>query len=63
MDDLYRHWTEQRKADTKKNIVGDSHKGNSRTDETKQLRVWGSGRRRKRTSRTFLRKWNILFLD
>ena len=40
MDDLYRHWTEQRKADTKKNIVGDSHKGNSRTDETKQLRVW-----------------------
>ena len=59
VDDFYRHWAEQRKADTKKNIVGDSHKGNSRTGETKQI----SGRKCKRTSRTFLKKWNVLLLD
>ena len=38
MDDFYRHWAEQRKADTEKNIAGGSDKGNSRTDKTKQMR-------------------------
>lgn len=62
MDDFYRHWAEQRKADTKKNIAGGSDKGNSRTDKTKQMRGWGSGRRWRRASRTFLESGMFHFL-
>lgn len=39
MSGFYRHQGQRKKADTKKYIVGDSYKGNSRTDETNQTRA------------------------
>lgn len=38
MHGFYKHQAEQKKADTKKYIVGDSYKGNSRTAEINQIK-------------------------
>lgn len=63
MDDFYRHWTERKKSNTKKYIVGDSYKGIPRTDQTIQIRGWGYRRRLQRARGHFRESGNVLLLD